>query len=305
VVGFEQRVVVMSLALVLACGGRSRSEHQTATSGGAPGSGGTTGGVMTGGGAASSGGKIAATCSHTTESYLASSTAECQSDGFLCAEGSAIFVDDCGCGCEVTPFHESQGTVFQDRVRDACNGPSGPLALFESPVEQLKLGETAVFVRVERFRGTTVDGWAIDKRTGQVSLAPPWAELKNAQGTVVSGPRTVTIDGVIYSLGENGMLVAYDGSEAKELFELPGYLPEFIVTGAEVFSASYDGALYHARLDPIVLPELVEQRGELDDDDPYPVIVAADQDAVYWTAGPFSDGQVTDGDPSMLYRTCR
>jgi hypothetical protein len=296
VVGFEQRVVVISLALAAACGGRSRIENEPVSVGGAAGS---------GGGAGSSGGSMPTTCSHAVADYLARSTAECESRAFVCTPGSATFVDDCGCGCEAAPFHESMGTLFRDTVRDACNGPSGPLALFESPPGQLKLGETAVYVRVERFRGSTIDGFAIDKRTGAVSLAPPWAELTNAPGTVVSYPEPLQVNGVAYSLEPNGMLVVDDGGKTQEIFEIPGYQPAFVVIDTEVYSASYEGALFLALLDPTVWPELVEQRGELDDDDPYPVIVAADQDAVYWTAGPFSDGQVTDGDPSMLYRTCR
>jgi hypothetical protein len=101
------------------------------------------------------------------------------------------------------------------------------------------------------------------------------------------------------------MLMAKSGGEGRELFQLPGYRPKFIVVGKEVYSAAYEGALFRGLLEPPSAPRLVEQRGELDDDDPYPVIVSADQDAIYWTAGPYTDGQVTDGDPSMLYRTCR
>jgi hypothetical protein len=260
---------------------------------------------MMGGGAASSGGNMPATCGRKVTDYLARSTAECGSRAFVCTPDSAVFMDDCGCGCEATPFHESGGTVFKDTVRDACNGPSGPLVLFESSPEQLKVGENAVYVRVERFDGSTIDGWAIDKRTGAVSLAPPWAELTNAKGTVVSSPRPIEVDGVAYSMEPSGMLVMDKGGGLERLFEIPGYQPKFIVIDTEVYSTSYEGALFRGLLDPFTLPELVEQRGELDDDDSFPLIIAADQDAVYWTGGPFSDAQVSDGDATMLYRTCR
>lgn len=254
----------------------------------------------------SSGGSTATPCGRRVVDYLAASPAECADFTFLCAPCSAVFVDDCGCGCTSTPFHEgSRGTPATDTVPDACNGPSGPLALFESSPEQLLLGENEVFVRVERHRGRSIDAWAIDKRTGAVSLAPPWEQLANAAGAVVSGPEPLEVGGVVYSQTSGGALTAASGGEARLLFELPGYGPAFIVIGAELYTSSYDGTLFHGRVDPVVPPVVLEERGELDDDDPYPVIVAADEDAVYWTAGPFSDVQVTDGDPAMLYRTCR
>jgi hypothetical protein len=292
--------------LVAACGGRSRNEHEGPQAGGTSGAtGGTAGTLVMGSGAATTGGTRGYShCGRLLPDYLAS-TMECGNLDFVCAPGSAVFVDDCGCGCESTPFHEGTGTLWTDTIPDACNGPSGPLALFESSPEQLILGENAVYVRVERVRGTVVDGWAIDKRTGAVSMAPPWAELVNAPGAVVSGRQPIEVAGVEYSQATNGMLVAEAGDETRQLFELPGYGPAFIVIGTELYSSSYDGGLHHGLVDPIVVPRLVEQRGELDDDDPYPVIVAADEDAIYWTAGPFSNVQVTDGDPSMLYRTCR
>jgi hypothetical protein len=300
-------VVLGGLLLVAACGGRSRNESEMPTTGGRGGTtAGTAGSVVIGSGAATTGGMRGySECGRLVPDYLASSTVQCGNLDFVCAPGSAVFIDDCGCGCESTPFHESTGTLWTDTIPNACNGPSGPLALFEGPAEQLILGENAVYVRVKRFGGSVVDGWAIDKRTSAVSLAPPWAELVNAPGAVVSGPQPIEVAGVKYSQMTNGMLVADTGDETRQLFELPGYLPVFIVIGRELYSSSYDGGLHHGRVDPLVLPKLIEQRGELDDDDPYPVIVAADEDAIYWTAGPFSDVQVTDGDPSMLYRTCR
>jgi hypothetical protein len=260
---------------------------------------------MGSGAAATGGSQSYSECSHVVSDYVASSMSECESVTFLCAPGSAAFVDDCGCGCESSPFHEKKGTLWTDAIPDACNGPHGPLALFESSPEQLILGENAVYVRVERVRGTVIDGFAIDKRTGAVSLAPPWAELANAPGVIVSGPEPLEVDGVRYSQAINGMLVAESAGETRQLFELPGYGPAFIVAGSELYSSSYDGGLHYGLVNPVVAPRLVEQRGVLDDDDPYSIIVAADDDAIYWTAGPFSDVQVTDADPSMLYRTCR
>jgi hypothetical protein len=300
-------VVLVSVMCVVACGGRSRSEHETTSSGGTGGAtGGTAGSIVVGSGAATTGGAPTySVCSRWISDYVASPKGECEGLDFVCLPGSAVFVDDCGCGCESTPFHERKGTLWTDAIADACNGPSGPLTLFESSPEQLILGENAVYVRVERVRGTVVDGWAVDKRTGAVSLAPPWEELMNAPGVVVSGPLRLEVNGVSYSQSSNGMLVAEVGDERRSLFRLPGYEPAFIVVGTELYSSSYDGGLHHGYVDPVVPPALVEQRGVLDDDDPYPVIVAADEDAIYWTAGPFSDAQVTDGDPSMLYRTCR
>jgi hypothetical protein len=238
--------------------------------------------------------------------YLAQSSMTCESLDFACTPGSAIFIDDCGCGCDSSPFQESPGTIATDTVSDACNGPSGPFALFETPPQHLIIGENTVHVRVgRRGDGAQVSDWAIDKRTGAVSLGPPWEGLTNAAGTVVSGPEPLESDGVVYSRSSTGMLTAEADGEVRELFQLPGYGPKFIVIGVDVYTASYDGALSHGVVEPLFPPELVERRGELDDDDPYPVIVGADRDAIYWTAGPYTDGQVTDGDPSMLYRTCR
>jgi hypothetical protein len=288
--------------LAAACGGRSRSEYELGSGGTGGATAGTAGSMAAGNGAGAAGGTRS--CPHLSTDYLGDGT-DCRSFDFSCESGSAAFVDDCGCGCESTPFHEQAGTLWTDTIPNACNGPSGPLALFESSPLHLIVGEDAIYVRVERVRGTVVDDWEIDKRTGAVSLAPPWAELMNAPGVVVSGPEPLEVNGVRYSQSISGVLVAEAGSVTRELFELPGYGAAFIVLGRELYSTSYDGGLHHGFVDPIVVPELIEQRGVLDDDDPYPIIVAADADAIYWTAGPFSDLQVTDDDPAMLYRTCR
>jgi hypothetical protein len=224
-------VVLGGVLLVAACGGRSRNESELPSTGGRSGAtAGTAGSVVIGSGAATTGG---------TGGY-----------------------SKCG---RLVPDYLARSTI-----PDACNGPSGPLALFESSPEQLILGENAAYVRVERFPGTVVDGWAIDTRTGAVSLAPPWAELVNAPGVVVSGPQPIEVAGVKYSRATNGMLVAGAGDETRQLFELPGYEPAFIVVATELYSSSYDGGLHRGLVDPVVLPELIEQRGELDDDDHIP-----------------------------------
>lgn len=294
-------MILPSLLALVACGGRSRSQHEMANFGGT----GNAPGVTSGGGGGTNstgGGKVPGSCGRRVTDYVA---AECAGAELGCAPGSAVFADDCGCGCDPSAFLETEGAVATNTIPGACNGPSGPFALFETSPHRLIIGEDAVYVQVERRSGRLQDTWAIDKRTGAISLGSGWDGLSNAPGAIVSGPEPLESDGVIYRSSPTGMLTAEAGGEVRVLFELPGYDPAFVVAGADIYTASYDGALFHGRVSPVVLPELVERRGELDDDDPYPVIVGVDRDAVYWTAGPYTDGRVTDGDPSMLYRTCR
>lgn len=300
-VGHVRGVILSSVLALVACGGRSRSEHEMASfagTGNAPGM--TSGG--TGGANSSAGGKTPGSCGRQVADYVA---AECAGATLVCAPGFAVFADDCGCGCDAAPFSESDGTVATDTSPDACNGPSGPFALFETSPHHMIIGEDTVYVQVERRGGRVHDTWAIDKRTRAASIGTGWDGLSNAPGAIVSGPEPLESDGVTYRSSPAGMLTAEAGGETRVLFELPGYDPAFVVAGADVYTTSYDGELLHGRVDPIVPPELVERRGKLDDDDPYPIIVGVDRDAVYWTAGPYTDGQVTDGDPAMLYRTCR
>src|SRR5688572_28185957 len=75
------------------------------------GTGGTTGGTFMAG---RGGGTRIEGCRRVAEDYVARTEAECLSVSFRCPAALAIFVDDCGCGCDRTPFEDpsEEGTIY-------------------------------------------------------------------------------------------------------------------------------------------------------------------------------------------------
>jgi hypothetical protein len=242
-------------------------------------------------------------CQQAEEDYVWTSTEECLALTFRCDPGAAAFADACGCGCDNTPFAESDGTPFGDVTLD-CGGLSGVFATFEFTPERLVIGETDVFAWVERpGRPPATALWAIDKQTGDVRLLPPGAEPEPMPGAVVSGPRSFQSNGVRYWYDEP-TLFADTGNGNVPLFDISCSIPALIIIDSELYLTCEDGALKRGFVAPLVAPTVVDQRGSMDDDD-YGLILGADAEAVYWLGGPYSDAGVYDQDPLVLYRYCR
>jgi hypothetical protein len=297
---------ISSFALLLAaCGGRSHG----AADDDAP-----TGGVGSGGSAsqpppATGGTTFASDCDHVEGDYVARTPEACASAGLTCGPGTAVFADACGCGCDSAPFDDSWGTFFEQESPEECGGPSGPFATLQATPERLVIGTDAVFVWVTRpvLRGTT-DVWAIDKRTGAVSLVPDGAPMpESAPGSIVSETDTIEREGVGWYVTHDGIVVEETSAGFQSLFRLPvaAAFYAIIVIDSEVYVTTTKGALFRGVAgSPDQNAVLVEQRGNMDADD-YALILGADADAIYWLAGPFSDARIQDRDPLTLYRTCR
>jgi len=102
----------------------------------------------------------------------------------------------------------------------------------------------------------------------------------------------------IYRLTENGSSLEIIG-DTREAGD-----GAFTVTESTVFWSGDKGILYandNADGDP--LGETLDQRGAWDNDD-YEPMIAADDVAVYWVAGPDPAVRSSDGDPLSLFVAC-
>jgi hypothetical protein len=292
----------VSLAILLvACGGRARRATDDDTAG--------TGGTANERPPATGGTTFAPHCDHAEADYFARTPDACAGAALTCGTGTAVFVDECGCGCDSAPFDDSWGTFYEQGSLDACGGPAGPFAVLEATPERLVIGDDAVFAWVTRpvLRGAT-DVWAIDKRTGAVSLLPEGSpEPESAPGVVVSSEATFESDGLGYYVTFDGIVVGQTEAGFEALFRLPEMSDSYAlaVAGSDVYVTTTRGALFRGAAGvPAQEPVLVDQRGTMDGDD-YTLMLGVDDDAVYWLAGPFSDARIQDTDPLTLYRTCR
>jgi hypothetical protein len=261
-----------------------------------------SGGTSGGGPTAGDGGMASLpACRRAAGDYVATTAEACLGLTFRCDPGAAAFADACGCGCDRTPFDETDGTPFEDVTVD-CGGPSGVFAMFESTPKRLVIGEAEVFAWVETIRSGATVVWAIDKRTGGVRLLPAGTEPEPMRGAVVSDDESFESDGVRYSFDEPTL--SADMGQGEILLDEACDFPAVLVVDSELYLTCENGALYRAFVAPFAAPDIVEQRGELDDDD-YALMLGADPDAVYWLSGPYLDARVSDQDPLVLYRYCR
>lgn len=225
---------------------------------------------------------VEAVCRDQPVQLAYATSSECAKLGFRCATGHVAFFDECGCGCSVPDFGESEGVNATHEDTEGriagCGGVVGQLALFVEPVREVNLTADAVIVRTES------SWWSIDKRTAVLTAFP-----------LDEPPEFDRVDlGVAPTETERSRLAAVTESE-----QWGG-----VVVDGDLYASSNLGRLWVVPRSPDEPARMLEQHGSYDDDDYNPPI-QVDADAVYWQAGVDFVERTTDGDPLALYRSCR